>query len=94
LALLLHELATNSAKHGALSPPRGQIEIHCAEQEETVALTWTERGGPAVEPANEGFGGVLLRAATGQLGGEMTQDWKRPEGLVTRILIPRARLTG
>ena len=94
LALLLHELATNSAKHGALSAPRGQIEIHCAEQEETVALTWTERGGPAVEPANEGFGGVLLRAATGQLGGEMTQDWKRPEGLVTRILIPRARLTG
>jgi two-component sensor histidine kinase len=42
LALLHHELATNSAKHGALSAPSGQIEIHCAEQEETVALTWTD----------------------------------------------------
>lgn len=94
LALLLHELATNSAKHGALSALSGQIEIHCAEHEETVALTWTERGGPAVEPDNEGFGGVLLRAATGQLGGEIAHDWKRPEGLVTRISIPRARLTG
>jgi two-component sensor histidine kinase len=94
LALLLHELATNSAKHGALSAPSGQIEIHCAEQEETVALTWTERGGPALDPGNnEGFGGVLLRAATGQLGGDMTQDWDKPEGLVTRILVPRARLT-
>jgi two-component sensor histidine kinase len=94
LALLLHELATNSAKYGALSTPGGQIEIHCAEQEERIAITWTERAGPAVEPDNEGFGGVLLRAATSQLGGEITHDWKRPEGLVTHISIPRARLTG
>jgi hypothetical protein len=94
LALLLHELATNSAKYGALSAPSGQIDIHCTEQEEKIAITWTERAGPAVEPDNEGFGGVLLRAATSQLGGEVTHDWKRPEGLVTHISIPRARLTG
>lgn len=95
LALLLHELATNSAKHGALSAQGGRIEIHC-EEGETVAITWTERGGPAVAPppSNEGFGGILIRAAvTGQLGGEIIQEWA-PEGLVTRVSIPRTQLTG
>jgi two-component sensor histidine kinase len=96
LALLLNELATNSAKHGALSAQGGRIEIHCTEEGETLAITWTERGGPVVAspPGNEGFGGVLMRAAvTGQLGGEIAQEW-RPEGLVTRVSIPRAQLTG
>jgi two-component sensor histidine kinase len=94
LALLLHELATNSTKHGALSAPEGRIEIHCVEKGETVALTWTERGGPAGAPplSNEGFGGVLMRAAiTGQLGGEISQEWN-PEGFVMQVSIPRARL--
>jgi two-component sensor histidine kinase len=95
LALLLNELATNSAKHGALSAPGGRIEIHCAEKGETIAITWTERSGPVVAAplSNEGFGGHLMRAAiTGQLGGEIAQEWK-PEGLVTQVSIPRARLT-
>ena len=93
LALLLHELATNSAKHGALSEEAGRIEIRCAEKGETLVITWTERGGSAVPPpSGEGFGGILMRAAVvGQLGGEIVQEWM-PEGLVTRVSIPRAQL--
>jgi len=95
-ALLLHEFATNSTKHGALSADKGQIQIHCASHGENVIIVWTEHGGPGVTPPteNQGFGEFLIRATvTGQLGGEISQDWK-PEGLVVRLSIPRARLTG
>jgi two-component sensor histidine kinase len=95
-ALLLHEFATNSTKHGALTADKGQIQIHCASHGENVIIVWTEHGGPAVTPPkeNQGFGEFLIRATvTGQLGGEISQDWK-PEGLVVRLSIPRARLTG
>jgi PAS domain S-box-containing protein len=96
LALLLHEFGTNSAKYGALSAPKGQVEIVCAEHAQTIVLTWTERGGPAITspPDREGFGAVLARATVkGQLGGEMSRDWN-PEGLVIRLSVPRERLTG
>jgi PAS domain S-box-containing protein len=95
-ALLLHEFATNSTKHGALSATKGQIQIHCANHGENVIIVWTERGGPAVAypTGNSGFGEFLIRQTiTGHLGGELSQDWK-PEGLVVRVSIPRARLTG
>jgi PAS domain S-box-containing protein len=96
LALLLHELATNAAKYGALSSAEGTIAIDCAEEGENVAVTWVERGGPPVaQPTSaEGFGGVLSRIAImSQLGGEITRDWKR-EGLEIRLSAPRARLAG
>ncbi len=95
-ALLLHEFATNSTKHGALSAPNGQVQIYSATQGENVIIVWTEHGGPAVTSPteNHGFGEFLIRATvTGQLGGEISQDWK-PEGLVVRLTIPRARLAG
>ena len=80
LAILLHEFGTNSSKYGALSAPKGQIEIVIAEHGQTVALTWTERGGPPIasSPDGEGFGSTLTRATvTSQLGGEITRDWRR-----------------
>ena len=96
LALLLHEFATNSAKYGALSAPKGRIEIVAAEHGQTLVLTWKERGGPAITspPGCEGFGASLARTTvTDQLGGEISRDW-RPEGLVIRLSLPRERLTG
>ena len=48
LALLLHEFATNSAKHGALFAAKGQIQIQCANHGEDVIIVWTEHGRPAV----------------------------------------------
>jgi two-component sensor histidine kinase len=95
-ALLLHEFATNSTKHGALSAAKGQIQIRCANHGENVIIVWTEPGGPAVTPptSNQGFGEFLIRATvTDLLGGEISHDWK-PEGLVISLSIPRARLTG
>ena len=49
LALTIHELATNSAKYGALSVPEGQIAIDARLDGEDVTLVWNERGGPRIE---------------------------------------------
>ena len=59
IAVTLHELATNAAKHGALSATQGQIEVkwsHTADGR--LILLWTETGGPPVKtPTRQGFGG-------------------------------------
>ena len=94
LALLLHEFATNAAKYGALSSEGGTIAIHCAEVDENIVVTWTERGGPPVVPPgeHEGFGGVRSRLAVGsQLSGEIARDWA-PQGLTMRLTAPKRRL--
>ena len=46
LALVIHELATNSAKYGALSVAPGLLDVTCADDESEVVIVWTERGGP------------------------------------------------
>jgi len=93
-ALLLHEFATNAAKYGALSTATGTIDILCAEDNGQFALRWTERGGPRVENQidGDGFGTLLARATVkGQLGGEISRDWK-PEGLTIRLSVARDRI--
>ncbi len=93
-ALLLHEFTTNAVKYGALSTQAGHIDIHCSEEGDRFVLTWKESGGPYVDRRTdgEGYGSVLARmTVTGQLGGEISRDW-RPEGLVIRISVARARL--
>jgi two-component sensor histidine kinase len=73
LALVVHELATNSLKYGALSSPTGKLDIACAAHDAEVVVVWTERGGPAVaSPIGEGgYGSKLLNRSmtTTQLGG-------------------------
>jgi two-component sensor histidine kinase len=62
LGLALHELATNASKYGALSVPKGKIEVAWKIEDETAAskrlhMTWLESGGPAVNPPiRKGFG--------------------------------------
>ena len=48
-ALLLHEIATNAAKYGALSTPRGHVDISCTAENGVFSLIWTERGGPRID---------------------------------------------
>ncbi|MBL6081283.1 PAS domain-containing protein [Belnapia sp. T18] len=94
LALILHELATNAAKYGALSRPEGGVAITGERLGERFGLTWQERGGPEVEgpPERRGFGTILAeRGAITQLGGTIRQDWAR-EGLTLRLEVPLARL--
>lgn len=66
LALILHELATNAAKYGALSVPDGRVQLGWnvagSIAERTLTLTWRETGGPVVvEPERKGFGSRLIR---------------------------------
>lgn len=61
LSLLVHELATNALKHGALSVPEGHIEISWSNAEDNLALRWRERGGPETRsPERAGLGTRLI----------------------------------
>jgi len=93
LALVFHELATNSAKYGALSVADGTVNVAIIEQGNDVRIEWRETGGPATEPPrNTGFGSRLVSMAIEhQLGGKFSQDWLEA-GLVMRITIPANRL--
>jgi len=75
LALVIHELATNSLKYGALSTEAGTLDVSCAPPDnEMMTIIWTERGGPPVTApvGSRGFGSKLLaRSLTSQLGGSI-----------------------
>lgn len=89
LALVLHELATNAAKYGALSVPEGHVEIGWQRVGAVLELTWLERGGPPVSPpTRNGFGATLTRKSVqGQLGGTMQYDWD-VAGLKVTLCLP------
>jgi PAS domain S-box-containing protein len=89
VAVILHELATNAAKYGSLSVPKGQVEVTWSRpSDQQLILRWTESGGPPVKkPAREGFGtSVIERMIRHQLKGEMHLDW-RAEGLACEIVL-------
>jgi PAS domain S-box-containing protein len=90
LALALHELATNAAKHGALSVPAGKVRLSWNTQPGWIVLHWIESGGPAVvRPEAFGFGVKVVTASVeGQLGGKTQFDW-RPDGLHCTLSVPR-----
>lgn len=93
MALVFHELATNSAKYGALSVPEGKIEVTLVTRDGSVRVCWRERGGPTVTPPeDEGFGSRLLRMSVqSQLNGSIDHRWL-PEGLEVDLIIPLASL--
>ena len=90
LALVIHEMVTNSAKYGALSDSRGEIRIawHVDENDWCV-IDWKEIGGPPVQaPSRRGFGSSIIeRSIPHELGGQATLDW-RIEGLEARFILP------
>jgi PAS domain S-box-containing protein len=87
-AVILHELATNAAKYGALSAAKGKIELKWLhEADGRLVIRWTEMGGPAVQtPTRQGFGGRVIQQMIRQLEGKAHFDW-RPEGLVCEITL-------
>lgn len=92
ISLLIHELATNAVKHGALSTEEGRIDIRfriLASQE--LELSWKESGGPAVrQPEAHGFGATLIReVTTRQLGGSLELDWQA-DGMRLNAVLPAA----
>jgi two-component sensor histidine kinase len=95
LGLVIHELATNSMKYGALSSPTGTLDLTSAAEADHVILTWLERGGPEVETpdAVEGFGSKLVRrSVAGQLGGSIAYEWSTG-GVIITLTMSRDRLT-
>ena len=84
MALILHELATNALKYGALSAPEGCVTLSWTYEPDTRVLEgqWVESGGPPVsEPTRKGFGSRLIeRSLRGELKGAAVMDY-RPEGL-------------
>ncbi|MGL3104787.1 PAS domain S-box protein [Bradyrhizobium sp. BR 1432] len=89
IAVVLHELATNASKYGALSDANGQIRLTWSRSEDgQLALRWTELSGPKVNaPERMGFGSRLIEGTIGQLGGKTRFDW-RAEGLICEIAVP------
>jgi light-regulated signal transduction histidine kinase (bacteriophytochrome)/CheY-like chemotaxis protein len=90
LALVLHELATNAAKYGALSVMGGRLEVQASiAANGDCLISWRESGGPTVmPPSREGFGTALLdRSIPFDLGGESDVRYP-PEGLTANFRIP------
>jgi len=93
MSVVLHELATNAGKYGALSVPDGQVSILWRlDPDGTLNLEWSESGGPEIEsaPKRQGFGSRLIDSTVRrQLGGEVTFVWER-KGLRCIVVAPTA----
>jgi two-component sensor histidine kinase len=78
MALVVHELATNSIKYGSLSAEAETLDVKCSTDDTDIVLVWTERGGPRISKPKEqsGFGSVLVnKTITRNLGGTIAFDW-------------------
>jgi two-component sensor histidine kinase len=94
LALLFHELATNSVKYGALSTAEGSLDVSSRTEGEDLVLVWAETGGPIIKnpPALSGFGSQMIsRSVARQLGGELSYDWQET-GLVVAVRLRPEKL--
>ena len=89
LAMLIHELVTNSMKYGALTAPGGMNHVRWSLDGDRFALEWEERGGPPTEPpTRKGFGSRLIERGLGGAG-EVTTRYDE-QGFNARLTIPFA----
>ena len=97
IGMVVHELATNAAKHGALSNQDGRVEIAWQVKngtaDERFTISWIERGGPpVVAPANRGYGSTVIKSmAELSLDGEVQLDFA-PSGLIWRLACPATKI--
>jgi two-component sensor histidine kinase len=95
LAMTFNELCTNTTKFGALSVPTGRVEIVWTINDKTqrLRLTWTEKGGPAVQaPSRRSFGTRMMASLGQQLSGEVQLAYQ-PTGFVYMLDVPLSALT-
>lgn len=89
LALVVHELATNALKYGALSVDSGKLDISGAVNGDDIRIDWSEHGGPDQQqpmPAN-GYGSKLIhQTIEDRLGGSIAYEWT-PNGLTVTIRV-------
>ncbi len=85
VALLLHELATNAVKHGALAGPEGRVDVRWSAKDGPISLEWRESG-TATAPdqhgaaVSGGFGTGMIDTLLTSAGGTIRRDM-RPDGL-------------
>ncbi|NNC53649.1 MAG: GAF domain-containing protein [Erythrobacter sp.] len=95
LALVIHEMVTNSAKYGSLSDSSGALDIRISEGPSgDLEIAWAESGGPPVKPPQRrGFGSTIIeRSVPHELGGQATIDYNL-SGVTARFSIPREFVT-
>jgi PAS domain S-box-containing protein len=93
VSVILHELATNAAKYGALSVSEGRVHVEWSRSaDDRFIFRWTEMSGPSVKaPTREGFGTRVIKSMIeAQLKGTLRFDW-RVEGFACEITIPNVR---
>ena len=91
--LVVHELATNAVKYGALSVPEGTVRIDAKQNPSgDTEIVWQETGGPKVaKPSRKGFGSKLIRSALSS-DGKVEQSFE-PEGVKCTITLPQKLIT-
>lgn len=95
--MILHEMATNAVKYGALSVPQGKVsvswEIVEDQAEPQLWFRWVENGGPSVSPpAKRGFGSKLIEHSFSQHSGQVVKLEYPPEGVTLVAQFPLASL--
>ena len=93
IAMLIHELATNSAKYGALSVDSGRLVLVGHEEGDEVELVWNESGGPPPIAAarHTGFGSVMTGRVIKQIDGTITRKWT-DQGLIVTLRMNKTLL--
>lgn len=91
MLLTFHELATNAAKYGALSTPKGQVHVKWLSArdagKETLTFLWEESNGPQVAPpASRGFGTKMIERSWKGFGGDVRLEFA-PDGLKWRLAL-------
>ncbi|HEX2256583.1 MAG TPA: cache domain-containing protein [Afifellaceae bacterium] len=90
IGLMLHELATNAVKYGALAVDDGRVDLTWrmagGEPRPVLVVKWRESGGPEIEspPAADGFGSHMLSQLARQFRADLNFDWRR-EGLLVSL---------
>ena len=87
MALLVHELATNAAKYGALSNAVGKLSIDWKLSGSQLNIDWRENGGPVItKPTHRGFGTRLLSRSLDQFDGTVETAFETT-GLVCKLSV-------
>ncbi|MBS0248276.1 MAG: DUF4118 domain-containing protein [Proteobacteria bacterium] len=90
VALIIHELATNAAKYGALSTSGGHVHAGLRQVGDAIEIVWSERAGPPVAmPLRRSFGSNLIERSLDSFGGSARLAFN-PDGIVCRIVLPGA----
>jgi two-component sensor histidine kinase len=94
IALVMHELATNAAKHGALSNDTGRIDLAWSVDGEMFRMEWKECDGPRVVKSDRvGFGSRLIKGIlVHEFGGTIEPKYD-PDGLSVTFAFPAGHLT-